>query len=202
MRRVNIKNLLKDQELLKQFFCDLENGALAIIPTDTIYGLAVDAKSDEAVAKIYEIKKRCGKKPLILFLHSAGELQKLKIKPDVLQKKLIKQGWPGALTAIFPDFDQKQISAHKYPTLGIRVPAHNKLLELLKLYGGGVLTTSANRSGDETLNDPQALFAEFCHEVDWLIEDGIIENSLPSTVVDMSTGSCKILRQGAFVPKL
>ncbi len=202
MRRVNINILLKDQKLLKQFFIDLKNGALAIIPTDTIYGLAVDAKSDEAVAKVYEIKKRCAKKPLILFLHNADDLQKLKIRPDTMQKRLIEQGWPGALTAIFPDFDQKQISAHKYSTLGIRVPAHNQLRELLKLYGGQLLTTSANRSGDEPVNDPEALFTEFRYEVDWLIEDGIIENSLPSTVVDMSSGSCKILRQGAFVQKL
>jgi L-threonylcarbamoyladenylate synthase len=110
--------------------------------------------------------------------------------------QILKKNWPGALTAILPAKTNPQISAFKFETIGIRIPNHKMLLELLKTIPFKILTTSANRSGSISENDPVKIQNEFFNEIDWLIEDGIIQDSLPSTVADFSVSPFKILRQG------
>ncbi|MGM0598188.1 MAG: L-threonylcarbamoyladenylate synthase [Candidatus Rifleibacteriota bacterium] len=198
MKRIKIENLLTDPELLEKFVSDLEAGAAAIIPTDTLYGIAVDGNLPEAVTKVYEIKNRDARKPLILFLNNFEELKSFKISPDMKQNKILKKYWPGALTAIFPFCFPQKLAGFTHPTIGIRIPDHYFLLQLLQKYPGNLLTTSANRSGLPSDPDPENLFNEFKNEIEWLIEDGVLPEAIPSTVVDMSGQNYKVLRQGSI----
>ena len=198
MEKINLKDLLHNPELLNKLFADLKAGAAAIIPTDTLYGIAIDGNLPQAVKKVYEIKNRDARKPLILFLSKVEELKNFGISPDKKQEDILKKFWPGALTAIFPFSFHQSLSGFSHPTIGIRIPDHQLLLQLLQKYPGNLLTTSANRSGLPSHPDPEFLFNEFENEIEWLIEDGILPDSLPSTVLDMSEPAYKVLRQGSI----
>jgi L-threonylcarbamoyladenylate synthase len=196
MKRINIKSLLNDPATLQQFSKDMAKGAVAIIPTDTLYGLAVAAHSPKGVEKLYKIKGRDGGKPLILFLHHQKELAALGYELDEELRRLFSQYWPGALTAVLPKCEHEQVTAFTFSKMGIRVPQLGSLLSLLELLPLRLLTTSANRSGTEPVNCPEKLAAEFEREVDWLVDGGKLEPSEPSTVVDFSVFPYKVLRQG------
>jgi L-threonylcarbamoyladenylate synthase len=118
------------------------------------------------------------------------------------QKEFLLKYWPGALTAIIEKPGSKEICAHKYKTLGVRIPAHRGLQELLSAYSGKMLTTSANRSGSPSLADADMLFKEFQNEVDWLIEDDMSCDGTASTVIDLTCEPFKILRQGKIIPDI
>jgi L-threonylcarbamoyladenylate synthase len=202
MKRISIDKLLSDLNLQKEFFADMKNGAIAVIPTDTLYGFAVDSSSSEAVAKIYRIKSRSEKKPLILFLGDLNQLDKINITPDQKQKSILQKYWPGALTAVFNFKPTSGLSAFTYQTIGVRVPGHLKLLDLLKAYPGMFLTTSANRSGLPSDKNPDVIFSEFSDEIDWFIDDGCMNEAIASTVLDMTCEPFKVLRAGSVVPQL
>jgi len=198
MKRVKVSHLLVDQPLLQQFYGDLDAGAVAIIPTDTLYGFAVAAHLSSAVVRIYQIKNRDARKPLILFLEQIEQLQQtgFELSPQLIQS--LQQYWPGALTAILYKPDYKDLSAFTFDKIGVRIPAHQQLLQLLTNYQHKLLTTSANRSGEPSDCDPDKLAAEFADEADWLIDGGILSPSLPSTVADFTTTPPTILRQGSL----
>ena len=198
MKRVYINDLLNSPELLKMFCSDMKKGSICAIPTDTIYGFAVDAASEKAVKRVYEIKGRNEKKPLILFLAEIDQLSKLQIKIPGSFSEILDSKWPGALTAILKkQHNIEQISAFHYSTIGVRIPDHQNLLRILSLYDGYFLTTSANRSEHQPLTSADEIEKEFYSDIDWLIEDDAsITGGPPSTIVDLSGVSFKLLRKG------
>lgn len=197
MKRVNISQLLSDQVLLRQFYADLDNGATAIIPTDTLYGFAVAAHLPSAVARIYAIKNRDARKPLILFLDRLEQLKQTGFNLTAELKQNLQQYWPGALTAILHKPDHQSLCAFTFGKIGVRIPAHLQLQKLLAGYDHKLLTTSANRSGEPSDCDPANLAAEFANEADWLIDAGVLKPALPSTVADFTVSPPAILRQGS-----
>ncbi|MBU1109232.1 MAG: threonylcarbamoyl-AMP synthase [Candidatus Riflebacteria bacterium] len=198
MKRVELTQLLADAALLKQFYDDLDNGAVAIIPTDTLYGFAVAAHMPVAVARIYQIKNRDAQKPLILFLEQIEQLRQTGFELPLPLMQRLQQYWPGALTAILHKPGHSDISAFTFDKIGVRIPAHRQLLQFLAGYQHKLLTTSANRSGAPSDSDPEQLAAEFSSEVDWLLDDGVLSPSLPSTVADFTVVPPVILRQGGL----
>ena len=199
MKRIKIRDLLNNKIILSEFCESMKNGAVAVIPTDTLYGFAVSYNSPEAVSKVYKIKNRDARKPLILFVTHTNDLEKLGLKASVKAKELIQKNWPGALTAILPRPQSGQLSNFGFPTIGVRVPAHKELLELLDCLPIKLLTTSANRSGAPSDTNPDNIEKEFGQEIDWLVDGGSLPSGIPSTVADFSFMPPKILRQGKVV---
>lgn len=197
MKRIDILQLLADQALLSQLYSDLDAGAVAIIPTDTLYGFAVAAHLPDAVARIYAIKNRDARKPLILFLNAIEQLTQNGFDVSSELLATLQQHWPGALTAILNKPENQHFCAFTFDTLGVRIPAHQQLLQLLAGYQHKLLTTSANRSGEPSDCDPDKLAADFAGEIDWLIDGGVLKPSLPSTVADFTVTPPLILRQGS-----
>lgn len=196
MRRINIHNLLEDKNTLKCFCEDMQNGAVAVIPTDTLYGFAVSFNSKEAIEKVYKIKNRDSRKPLILFVTDVKELDNLGLKANEESKTIINANWPGGLTAILQKPSKGELSGFPFPTIGVRAPNHKELLEILDYLPVKLLTTSANRSGAPSDTNPDNIAKEFENEVDWFIDDGILPSGVPSTVADFTLYPPKILRQG------
>ena len=199
MKRINIKDLLSDKESLMQFCEDMKNGAVAVIPTDTLYGFAVSYNSKEAIEKVYTIKNRDTRKPLILFVNSVNELDNLGLKTTDEYKSKIKANWPGGLTAVLNRPSEGKLSDFNFPTIGVRAPNHKNLLNLLDYLPIKLLTTSANRSGAPSDTNPDVIAKEFEKEIDWFLEDGILPCGVPSTVVDFTCNPPKILRQGKII---
>ncbi|MBF0503117.1 MAG: threonylcarbamoyl-AMP synthase [Candidatus Riflebacteria bacterium] len=194
MLRTTINALLSDPVLFSRFVDIMKRGT-AVLPTDTLYGLAADADSIDGVASIYRIKGREDTKPLILFLERIDRLMEINITPTQESRELLEQHWPGALTAVFP-LNGKPLAAFSHTSLGVRVPAHTDLLRLLAAYPGRLLTTSANRSGQAPMCDPDAIEREFSGELDILVDGGCLESSEPSTVIGLDIWPPRILRAG------
>ena len=199
MKKVSMAELLTDKKMLGEFCVSMQNGAVAILPTDTLYGFAVAANRQAAVSRIYQIKNRSAHKPLILFIHEIAELKKIgfEILPGVYD--VLLEHWPGALTAILKKPDHESLSCFDFPTLGVRIPAHAQLLQLLAALPVKLLTTSANRSGDPSDIDPENIAREFLHEIDWFVDGGLLAGALPSTVADFTVRPPKVLRQGGLI---
>lgn len=196
MKRVNIHALLADELMLAQFNGDMAAGAVAVIPTDTLYGFAVGAGCRAAVHRIYRIKNRDAQKPLILFLQHLSLFKELFTAIDDDYMRFLELNWPGALTAVVAKPENAALAAFDFATIGVRIPGHSELLRLLAAMPGFLLTTSANRSGNQSDMDPDKIADEFATEIDWLIDDGVLPQSKASTVVDFTVRPPQVLRPG------
>lgn len=164
-----------DEEGLEAAAKVLLAGGVAVIPTDTVYGLAAHPDFPEAVDRLYTIKGREAKKPIALL---AASVEATPVKHQLTGK------WPGGLTIVFDGE-------------GYRVPDHDWTRRLLAKSGGLLRVTSANLSGQRAATDaPQAL-ADVGLSADIVVDDGISPGGVPSTVVKVDGGHIEVLRLGA-----
>lgn len=156
-------------------------GGVALLPTDTIYGLHAVAANDDAVARIAAMKGRPGEKPFIVIAASPDALKQLGCDvPEVLHEI-----WPAPMTAIL-----RQGNA----TLAARVPALDWLRELLSLTGP-LVSTSANRSGEPPVVTPGSLARDLQKQLDSVLDLGAREGK-PSAIVDFTRDVPLITREG------
>ena len=165
-----------------------------IIPTDTVYGLVCRYDSKSAVEKIYKLKKRGRKKPLILLGYNWNALKKFVVgnSRDHSLQRMIKQ-WPGPLTIVLPASKSAPQFLNKgFKTIGVRVPDNNFLLKLLKKCPGKVLaSTSANISG----KSDQMPQKELLKKVKLFVKAKKGEMSLkPSKVIEIRNNKIMVLR--------
>lgn len=179
-------------------------GSVIAFPTDTVYGLGCLLENEEAVRKIFDIKGRDIQKPLILLGSSIRALEKyVKFIPDVAHN-LIQKHWPGALTIILPKsrYVPDYVTANS-DTVGIRVPKHPVLLELLRRCTADnvLVSTSANISNQPDLVSYEQVKKALGDKVDYLVEDyNIPISGIPSTIISVNKdNSLKVLRQGSIV---
>lgn len=171
------------------------NGVVAM-PTDTVYGLFSLPNSKHAVKKIYRIKGRPKTKPLVLMLSNKNYLKKFLIFNDQYNL-LIEKFLPGALTVVGKASSESPELLVQGDTLGIRIPAHDELLELLKTFEKGLASTSANVSGRQELITSDQVRQELGDTVDYIVE-GESYGKKPSTVISIAEETPVILRKGAI----
>ncbi|MDE2021843.1 MAG: threonylcarbamoyl-AMP synthase, partial [Patescibacteria group bacterium] len=179
------------EEAVKKAVSVLRRGGMVLYPTDTLYGLGVDAFSDFAVAKIYACKGRSEDKPIHAIVESAEAAAKIGDMNTAAQK-LAREFWPGALTLIlrYTGSAHEGITRHM-KTIGLRVPDHPFCLALAREFKKPYTTTSANRSGmasEHTVDKIVSQLEDAAGYIDLVIDSGELAESLPSTVVDLSDG--------------
>ena len=169
----------------------LASGGVVIIPTDTVYGFSgiVGNGSDD---RIRAIKGRAETKPLIQLIASPEDLKKY--TDDVIPEKLL-QKWPGALTIIVNT--KPGVGGSGASTIAFRCPGDEWLRKVISLCGAPIYSTSVNRSGQPVLDTQTSIIEEFQPEVSLIVKDGDKKGALPSTLVSITNGSVKILRQGS-----
>ena len=172
----------------------VNNGAIIVFPTDTVYGLGCDPYNHDAVVSIYEIKKRKKTKPFPIIGYSKKELEKI-AEFNALEEKIAEKFWPGPITLILKVKDKEiQKSLELEGKIAVRVPDNQCVLTLLKecklLVG-----TSANISGTATFNDPKEC-SENLSGYDLFMDGGIISSQGESTIVEIENNDVKILRKG------
>jgi len=179
----------------------LKNGGVIGFVTDTVWGIGCLPNSKDGAEKIYKIKHRDLKKPLILMSNDTKNL--IKYVKEVPQKaeELINKFFPGALTVVLSksELTENYITSAKN-TVGIRVPANKTFSKLCSLVEGGVLaTTSANFSGEEPSLDFKTTVDKLSNVVDIIFEDeGETAKGIPSTVVSAVNNEIKVLRKGSI----
>lgn len=175
----------------------LRQGKIVAFPTETYYGLAVDAENDESIKRLFEIKKRPSNKPLILLIESVSQLQGLASSIPEPFHSLMEKYWPGPLTLIFPSHTKlsKKLTAES-GTIGIRISPHPVASQLVKKFGGPITATSANISGIEPVSTADEVRKMFGADVDYILDGGTSEGGLCSTVVGESDGRLVTFRKG------
>lgn len=185
----------KDLEIVASI---VGQGGVVSFPTDTVYGLGADAFNREAVEKMFAIKKRPFDKPLVIFVAKPEELKPFKVNLTPVANKIIDSFWPGKLTLIIPSEATNLKGIVKEGTIGVRIPNHQISLELLKMLDTSLVTTSANLSGNPSLDSAEAVINELAGKIDVLLDGGATGSKEVSTVLDVTVSPPVLVRQGAL----
>jgi tRNA threonylcarbamoyl adenosine modification protein (Sua5/YciO/YrdC/YwlC family) len=178
----------------------LENGGIIAYPTDTIYGLGCDIFHPEAIEKICAIKKVNPEKANLSFICS--DLSDLSLYAKAIDNSLfriLKKALPGPFTFILPASKQvPKILQSKKKTIGLRIPDNNIALSIIKTLGHPILSASFPGENIEDYTDPEIIFEHWGKQIDMVV-DGGIGGIIPSTVVDCTSDTYEVIRQGAGV---
>lgn len=190
---MEILNLNRDySHAIKKAAGTLKRGGLAVYPTDTLYALGGDALNEEAIMRVYEAKNRPLSKPLPIAVNDLKMLGKY-ASLDRRAKRLAEKYLPGALTLILKKKNLPDLLTSGLDKVAVRIPANSAALELVKLVGSPVITTSANFTGGLPPISIEEVPMELGAEV--ALDQGRLGEREPSTIVDF-TGEPKVVREG------
>jgi tRNA threonylcarbamoyl adenosine modification protein (Sua5/YciO/YrdC/YwlC family) len=176
----------------------LKEGGLIIYPTDTVYGLGCDITNTKALERIAKIKGIKLEKANFSFIcHDLSNISDYIRQIDTTTFKILKRTLPGPYTFILPGNNNLPKEFKKKKTVGIRVPNNAIVLEIVKLLGNPIVSTSIYDE-DEVLEystDPELIFEKWQNKVDLIIDGGYGDNQ-PSTIIDLSEGEPVVIREG------
>jgi len=173
-------------------------GEPVAVPTETVYGLAADATNAEAVARIYEAKRRPSFNPLIVHVRDLEAARKIGGFDDSA-RTLAERHWPGPLTLVVPvreDAGIASIVTAGLPTIGLRVPAHPAMQALLRASARPLAAPSANASGSISPTRATHVLKSLGGRIRLIIDGGATERGLESTIVAATGGTLRLLRPG------
>lgn len=177
----------------------IKNGGIVVFPTETVYGIGANGLNAEAVKRIYEIKKRPLTKPINLLVNSVEMIEKVAKDITPLEYAIIKEFFPGPLTMILKKKEiVPDIVTAGGATVGIRMPANEIALELIKKAGVPLATPSANISDKPSKTNIKDVMKDFPKGVDCFIDGGESRIGVASTIVQVIDGVPHILRQGTI----
>lgn len=169
-------------------------GTIAVIPTDTVYGVAARATDEEAVSRLYKLKNR-EDKPGTIIAANLKQLEDLGLKHRYL--KAVEGFWPGAVSVVIPASDPKLKYLHKGKmSLAVRIPKDKQLQNLLG-QTGPILTSSANPPGKDPATTIDQARKYFGDRVDFYVDGGDLSSRQPSTVIRIIDDAIEVLREGA-----
>jgi len=181
---------------IEKTFQVIENGGIAIFPTDTVYGLGCNPYNSSAVEKIYEIKSREKIKSLPVLAYSL-EIVKEITRVDSFTEKIIEMYWPGPLTLILKLTDQKLKKSLKLDDkIAIRIPDSECALKLLKKCNL-LVGTSANISGNKSFMDPDECVKNI-KNYDIFLNGGTITSKGESTIIEIKNEKIEVIREGVL----
>jgi L-threonylcarbamoyladenylate synthase len=197
------------KEIISSCVHALKLGKVVVYPTDTCYGLAVDATNLSAIRKLYQIKERGFNRPVHVVVPSLAEAKKISVW-NSHATKLAKQFLPGPLTLVLelknPTKGLKILSA-KTDTIGIRMPNNSIALDLAKFLKKPITATSANPASTSggydsyTADEVVAQFKNQKYKPDIIINAGRLPKRKPSTLVRVFDDVIKIIREGPITEK-
>lgn len=168
----------------------LRQGELVAFPTETVYGIAVNAQMAGAVASLYDVKNRPREKEFAYLISGLGDIRDLVEHIPFYAQVLMREFWPGPLTIVFSSAGRRDV--------GVRFPGHKVAQDLIMGAGVPLLATSANVSGKPPATDAQKVLEYFGGRLAIILDDGPSDLQTPSTVVKVTQDSCVILREGAI----
>lgn len=202
---IRIFNENPNQKHIRKIVDLLEEGAIIIYPTDTVYAMGCDIKASRSIEKIARFKGLNPKNPdLSLIFHDMSQLSEYTIIRDNTIFKLLKRNLPGPFTFIVQANSQiPKMFKNKKKTVGIRIPDNNIVIELVRELGRPIITTSIHDPDEiiEYTTDPELIYEKYSDFADVVI-DGGFGNNEASTIVDCTGDEIEILRQGLGILEL
>jgi len=177
----------------------LKGGGLVVYPSDTVYGLGAAGSDERAVARAFAAKGRFTEKALSLLLADVGDMARLCAEVPATAKLLAERFWPGPLTLVLrrsPAFQSAALGGGD--NVALRVPDHPFLRDLIRAVGEPITGTSANRSGRPSCRTAGEVERELGDAVDLIIDGGPSRVGRESTVVDITSDTPRMLREGAI----
>jgi tRNA threonylcarbamoyl adenosine modification protein (Sua5/YciO/YrdC/YwlC family) len=184
----------------------LAEGKLVVFPTETVYGLGASARSAEGVERIFTAKSRSAQAPLALAIKSAEEALDYAPQPGRLAERFARRCWPGPVTLVVDTANEASLVRRLPSTVqqavapngsvGLRVPAHDIVLDVLSMLSGPIALTSANLSGQPDATTAEAAIASLKEHVALVLNDGPCRYGQPSTVVRVTGKEYNCLREG------
>lgn len=168
-------------------------GKIVCFPTDTVYGIGALIDDDEAIQKIFALKKRDADKPLAILTATKDIKGFVKmISKDA--KRLMDERWPGNITLIFEKNEHIKSAITKgFPTVAFRMPAGPTALKILKHFGL-MAVTSVNISGQKELNCVADIINQFGDAIDYIVIDQEELSGVPSEIYDVTIHTTKRIR--------
>ena len=190
---INGKN--PQARLIRKAVEALRNGGIIIYPTDTVYGIGCDLYNKRAIEKIHEIKRRSQKQPFSFICADLRDISQYAIVSNYAYKTM-KRLLPGPYTFILPASRLvPKILMTKRQTTGIRAPANEICLSLVRELGHPIISTSASTDKDEILSDPEEIRKRYGHAVELILDGGILASE-KSSVISLVDDSPEVIRAG------
>jgi protein-tyrosine phosphatase len=181
-------------------------GKLVVFPTETVYGVAAQALDAHAVTRLIQVKGRKAGHPLALAIKSVDEARDYAPTMSPLAQRLARRCWPGPVTLVVDDSHPESLVRHlpllvqqavsPEHTVGLRVPGHPIILDVLRMVAGPLALTSANRSGRPEARSAQEAIKNLGNDVDLILDDGPTRFGQPSSVVRVQDNRYEVLRPG------
>jgi L-threonylcarbamoyladenylate synthase len=177
----------------------LEHGGVVVYPTETLYGLGVDAASAPALDRLGVLKGRDRDKPVSVLVASRRMLEVVVISISPVAERLIEAFWPGPLTLAFAARSEvaAQLTAGS-GTIAARISSDPVAQALVERFGRPITSTSANPGGSRAPTEVSAARRYFGAEVDVYVDSGTTHGGHPSTVLDCSRAVPRLVREGAI----
>ncbi|MFH1480748.1 MAG: L-threonylcarbamoyladenylate synthase, partial [Pseudomonadota bacterium] len=173
------------------------SGGLVAFPTESFYGLGVNATDAGAVERLFKLKKRAADHPILVLLPSLTQLTEYVVHISDTALKLIEKFWPGGLTLVFEASPKlSPLLTAGTGKIGIRISGHPIAGVLARMVGRPITGTSANISGRPACNTPEEVSHSLGKAVDMILDGGRTAGGKGSTVLDVTVNPPRILREG------
>lgn len=182
---------------LEQAVAILRAGGVVAMPTETVYGLAADARNADAVARVFALKQRPLDHPLIVHLAQAADMDRWAASVPETARRFAEAAWPGPLTIVLAARDDvpRQVTGGQ-DTVALRVPDHALARALIEGAGGALVAPSANRFGRLSPSRPEHVTKGFGDAPPPVLDGGPCRVGIESTVVFVDESGWQILRPG------
>lgn len=199
MRRVFVDPGAPQRDAIQEAAMWIRRGGVIALPTDTLYGLAVDPFSADAVGRVYAVKGRDANRAVPLIAADTAQVIAHFGPLSPPAAVLAERFWPGPLTLLVGAVPRLAPDVTGGTgAVGVRVPAHDVARAVCAACGHPVTATSANRSGEPATADPEAVERALGERLDFLLDAGVTPGGAPSTIVDVTAADPRLVRAGAI----
>ena len=200
-QRIKLKGETEERRALEIAAAAILKGNIISLPTETFYALSTDPFNLDSVNRIFQIKKRPDWKALLLLIESVAQAQLISENIPSIFFDLAENFWPGPLTLILPAAKNVPLKVTGGTgTVGIRVPAQTFTCQVIRKIHLPIIGTSANLSGYPPCSTANDVLEQLGGKIELLVDSGSSKTSAPSTVIDLTSPSIRLLREGA-IPK-
>ncbi|PIE81832.1 MAG: threonylcarbamoyl-AMP synthase [Chloroflexi bacterium] len=188
--------LTSDPHAIAETAVCLSQGELVVFPTDTVYGVGVDAFKADAILKLYTVKQRPLDKGIPILLADLDDINKVAVNIPLAAQAAIHAFWPGPLTIIVPKHPDLPACISPNAGIALRIPNHEAARALIRAAGGALATSSANLSGHQPACDGLTALTALQGRVAAVLDGGATPGNTPSTIVNFLKTEQPVLREG------
>lgn len=182
---------------LEEIAALLQDGGIIAYPTETIYGLGVDALNEKAIKRLFEIKLRALDKPVSVLVKDTQMLSRVVSRVPQVARPIMEKYWPGPVTIIFSASGEiPSTLTGQTGTIGVRISPHPFVRHLFDVFDSPLTSTSANITGGRSLMEPEDILRTFGSLIDLVIGMSEFMEGKGSTLIDVTGEKPKIVREG------